>query len=107
MFQEFVKGKLTKFNIGDPDRPGNARYAGFHMNYGKERRKWFLNWIKEKGKLPVNCPGGISRDDPDLKKLKKKGIIKFERISVGFLCSTRVMADKRITYAVLKNWKEF
>lgn len=80
---EYIKGKPVKYNADDPDAWFNERNKGWLMHYGKVRRAWFLDCLKERGRVRINAVGGLSRNDPDLKKLEKKGLVRFIRENVG------------------------
>lgn len=65
-----------------------------HGVQGAVRRKAILSFLSNGNRLALNCQGGISRKDHDLKVLARKEKIQFIRI--GY------QAASRRTYAVRK-----
>lgn len=48
---------------------------------GKTKSSERQRWMLERGSIACHCIGGIAMKDPDLKKLVRKGLMKFTRVT--------------------------
>jgi len=83
-----IKGKITTDDEKFFDR--RRKYPIYYLEFGRDRRKAIMSHVYKKGALRINCEGGLSRTDPDIKWLVKRNHLQFNRrFHSGFCGSGR------------------
>jgi hypothetical protein len=77
-------------------RRANERARRAIKTKGAERRRRLLARARSPYGIWVNCEGGMSIDDPDLKKLRKEGKVRLVRLQFGSMLSPNIHRHKLV-----------